>query len=219
MNLNSPVLVKLRDDLQVARDDLKKYVDLYRAERSDRREQESICINLRKQNDDLLQHNQLLREKLDKVMQHIDAFQIPKPYKKWEDLQAGVSKAKRQTQYRKCLEQSMMYLHEAKRVRVQLRIGEKEVFFVWCTNELRMLRNQARNLQALNVINESNSNQNHENIHEYDSEEQYQQQQQHQQQAVIQIPTYQMGLGMLYISEEYYMSWIFSKLVTKLTTN
>ena len=104
-------------------------------------------------------------------MQHIDAFQIPKPYKKWEDLQSGVSKAKHQAQYRKCLEQSMMYLHEAKRARVQLRIGEKEVFFVWCTNELCMLRNQARNLQALNVINESNSNQGHENIDAYDSEE------------------------------------------------
>ena len=41
----------------------------------------------------------------------------------------------------------MMYLHEAKRARVQLRIGEKEVFFLWSEKELRKLKRKANNLQ------------------------------------------------------------------------
>ena len=172
MNVNHPVIVRLRQELQTARDDLNKYIDLYRRERSDRREQESICINLRKENHDLLQNNELLHERLDKVMQHIDNFQIPKPYKKWENLQSAATKAKRKCQYHRCLEQSMMYLHEATRARVQLRVGEKEVFFVWSTNDLCMLRNQAKTWEGLSTNNnQSSSNEGNEFIDAYDSED------------------------------------------------
>ena len=153
MNNNNPILVNLRNQLRQSRINAQNYVALYRNERTDRRQQEQRCRQLEQQIIELIEQNDSLRQDLDECVQHIDSFQIPKPYKKWEELQSPVSKAKRKADYRNCLEQSMMYLHEAKRVRVQMLIGKQEIFLVWSQNELRRLRNDAKNIRLPRVLN------------------------------------------------------------------
>ena len=130
MNRNDPVLQALRNELDEAKNDLRNYMTLYRNERDDRRQVEDCCIQLQQDLQNLTQRHEELREQLDACMNYIDSFEVSKPYKKWEDLVSSVTRAKRKAQYKKCLDQSMMYLHEVKWARIQLRIGENEVVFV-----------------------------------------------------------------------------------------
>ena len=95
MNQNPQIIQVLRNQLDEVRNDLRKYTNLYRNERDDRRQQEIHVQELRTEILNLLNSNRALRENLNSCQEHINGYKIPKPSKKWEDLQSPTSKAKR----------------------------------------------------------------------------------------------------------------------------
>ena len=169
--MNDRVLVNLRNQLQEVKNDLKIYNNLYKTERAEKTQLENVQRELIVENRKLLEANDLLRNQLDDVNKHMDAFQVPKPHKKWGNLKSTASKAKRQSQYRRCLDQSLMYLHEAQRARLQLRIGEKEIFFIWSKNDLSRLRRKRKNLERVNRNSDPNETNGEQSDHEADSED------------------------------------------------
>ena len=94
MNLNNPVIINLRQQLQNLRNEVTNYKQLYRTERQDRRNQKNICQELQNRVANLLEDNDSLSNDLDMCRQHVDAFQIPKPVKKWHKLKSANAVAK-----------------------------------------------------------------------------------------------------------------------------
>ena len=134
MNLQDPVVVNLRNEVQKLRQDLTVYRNLYKRECDEMKQLKIDCHELQHQIANLLEQNETLSEQLDGCHEHIDSFQIPKPTKKWCELTSPNSIAKRKCEYKRCLSQSLMYLHEVKRACVQLHIGNKEIFFFLVCN-------------------------------------------------------------------------------------
>ena len=144
MNQNNPLVVNLRQQLQEVKDELAQYKGMYRNERRDRRQQEERCQMLQQQVLDVGNEKNLYRDKLYQCREHINSFKVPKPLKRWSSLRSPISRAKRKSQYRKCLDQSMMHLHEASRVRLQMRVGNEEIVIIWSQDDLRNFRAAAR---------------------------------------------------------------------------
>ena len=146
MNQNQRILNQLRDELQRTKYELNNYKNVYRNERDDRRIQEARANFLQTENLELQEDKDNLNEQLQEFREHINAFRIRKGYKTWANLKSPVSRAKRKSQFRRCLDQAMMHLHEVTRSRVQLRIGKEDIVLVWAKNHFRYLRNRGRNI-------------------------------------------------------------------------
>ena len=144
MNYNQRVIANLRQQLLQCQEDMRVYRTLYRNERDDRRQQQHHCQELEDTLVNYLDENESLRDQVHLLHQYISLFEVPKPKKRWDSLKSGNSIAKRKSEYRHCLNQAMMHLHEVQRARIQLRIGKNEIVFIWCQNELRKLRNNLR---------------------------------------------------------------------------
>ena len=154
MNVNDPAFIALRDQLRQVTADLGAYKTLYRNERDDLRAQQNRCRELEEENANLLDEKATLQDELDQCRDHINSFKVPRPCKKWSELTSPNTLGKRKNQYKECLEQSLLHLHEATRARVQLRIGKQEVFFLWSANDLRRLRHQNRHVLPPNRNNQ-----------------------------------------------------------------
>ena len=146
MNPNDPLLTQLRAELDAAKTKLKHYKAAYRNERNERQRAENYARDLQQMLGDLNDERRNLQTELYDCREHINSFNVPKPSKRWQDLISSISKAKRKAQYRKCIDQSIVHLHEAQRIRVQMKVGEQEVFIVWSEDDLQTLRNQAINV-------------------------------------------------------------------------
>ena len=145
MNINNRIVANLRNQLHEAQRDMRAYRNLYRNERTDRRQQQRHCNELEQTLGNFFDENEALKNEIDFLRRHVSLFEVPKPKKKWHQLRSGNSIGKRKSEYRQCLNQSMIHLHEVKRARVQLRIGKKEIVFIWCQNELKEMRNNLKN--------------------------------------------------------------------------
>ena len=154
MNRNDPLVAHLRNELQERNRDVKKYRDLYRNECKVNMEHEKQYQEIQMKYIQLLDDIESLKEDLNTCREHINSFKIPKPYKKWDQLKSETSKAKRKSDYRKCLDQSMMYLHEAQRVRIQMRVGNKEIFFLWSEREMSALRRKQTTINSVTNTNQ-----------------------------------------------------------------
>ena len=167
MNINDPIFQRLRTELDQVRQELRQYKMVYRNERQDRRQLNIHCQNLQQNVADLNQNLENLRNELYDCREHINSFKVPKPAKKWENLISPLSRSNRKKQYRKCLDQSMIHLHEAKRARLQFRIGNEDVTLLWSENDLNQLRTNARNVVRpqihRNVNDPTNQGNNSEN--------------------------------------------------------
>ena len=146
MNQNQRILQQLRDEIERTKQELNNYKHVYRTERDDRRVQEARSNYLQAENVQLEEDKENLQEDIQQLRAHVNAYRIPKGYKKWAQLKSPVSRAKRKSQFRRCLDQSMMHLNEVTRARVQLRIANEEVILVWAKNHFRFLRNRGRNI-------------------------------------------------------------------------
>ena len=146
MNQNQRILQQLGDELQRTKEEVNNYKNVYRIERDDRRLQEARANMLQIDNVQLQEDKDNLNEQLQDFRAHINAFTIRKGYKKWANLKSPVSRAKRKSQFRRCLDQAMMHLQEVTRARVQLRIGKDDISLVWARNHFRFLRNRGRNI-------------------------------------------------------------------------
>ena len=159
MNFNQRVITNLREQLRQCQEDMRAYRTLYRNERNDQRQQQQRCQELEDTLGNYLDQNESLRDKLHLCQNHIALFEVPKPKKKWDDLKSGNSIGKRKSEYKHCLDQAMMHLHEVKRAHIQMRIGKNEIVFVWCENELKKLRrNLANRLSNDADLNDTDSN-------------------------------------------------------------
>ena len=140
------ILQHLREELAQTKQELNNYRHLYRNERNDRREQEARANALQIENVQIEEDKDEIQDQLQQCRTHIDAFKIRKGYKTWGELKSSTSRAKRKSQFRRCLDQSMLHLHEVKRARVQLRVAKEDIVLVWAQNHFRYLRNRARNI-------------------------------------------------------------------------
>ena len=169
MQRNDPVLQRLRDELDQTKTELYQYKVLYRNERTDRRLQEDQCHRLQERIIDVTNEKDQLTQELYQCREDINSYKIPKPLKKWQNLKSPVSKARRKAQHRKCLDQSMMHLHEAQRVCVQMKIGNDEIFLVWSEDDLKNLKDEHPNIVRPLWIN--NDNESHENENNSEDED------------------------------------------------
>ena len=170
MNRNARIMQQLRDELEIAKQELNNYKHIYQTEQDDRRIQEARANFLQTENVQIEEDNENLNQQLQELRRHINGFAIRKGYKKWAQLKSPVSRAKRKSQFRRCLDQSMMHLHDAftvKRARVQLRIGREDIVLVWARNHFRYLRNR-----GINILNNNQQNVNVNNINISDSDSQ-----------------------------------------------
>ena len=134
------ILQTLRGQLETAKTDLKNYKFLYQEEVARNREAAQRIEHLELQNLNLTRENKSLQNRLEAFQENSIAMQVPRGYKKYHQLKSPTAKARRRAQFKRCLNQSLMHLHEVKNVQVKLIIGDKDVNFSWCQNDLRNLR-------------------------------------------------------------------------------
>ena len=100
----------------------------------------------------MLAENTELNNQLKDMKAHIDLFKVPKGYKKFHQLKSPTAKARRKAQFKRCLNQSMIHLHEIRFAQVKLTIGDKGLDFTWCQDDLRELRSNATNILPNGLI-------------------------------------------------------------------
>ena len=86
MQHNNPVLQRLRAELDQVKNELRQYKVLYRNERNDRSSQEDRSIRFQETILQLRNEEDELTQELHACREHINSFKIPKPLKKWQNL-------------------------------------------------------------------------------------------------------------------------------------
>ena len=144
MTTQERIIANLQEQVNLGKQKIIQYRHLYIDQRKEAETQNQLLRNLRQSVADLQEINNNLTHQLELCSQHINDFKVPKGYKKWAELISPISRNKRKASYRKCLDQSMMHLHEAERVKVSIKIGQKELGLLWSKNDLKSLRRRRR---------------------------------------------------------------------------
>ena len=146
MNTPERIQAALRRQLDLKKQQLVHYKHLYTAQRREAQTQNNIIRTLRANLNEKEQDLTRLNAEIRVCRAHINGFKVPRGYKKWQHLISPISRAKRKAAYRKCLDHSMLHLHEAERVHVSMKIATQEVVLVWSKHDLQSLRAAAPNI-------------------------------------------------------------------------
>ena len=93
----------------------------------------------------------------------MNALKVPKGYKKYHKLKSPTAKAKRKAQFKRCLNQAIINLHEIRNTQVRLVIGDKDVNLNWSLNDLKEMQRNPDHLAANAQNNDGNIPDNREN--------------------------------------------------------
>ena len=119
----------------------------------DNREAVQRLRELENENEILTNLNTELEEKVNIYEDHVNKFKVPKFYKKFHKLRSPTAKAQRKSQFKRCLNQSIVHLKEIKNAQLKLMIGKKDINLSWSQNELKELRSKHAQL-PMNLPND-----------------------------------------------------------------
>ena len=168
---SNAVLTTLRNQLAQSKNQTAQYKNLYRRERQENRVVVNLNNQLQRQNNQLQQEIDNLHDQLQDLENHVNSFRFPKVYKKYHELKSPVGRAQRRSQFKRCIEQSLIHIQEVKHATVKLRIGSKDVELFWSENELKNLRWIGQNIVGEGPGNDSTSDEESdiENDKQFDS--------------------------------------------------
>ena len=149
MAVPQAVVDTIRRQLERAKAELNNYKTLYQNEVQDNRQALQRIDDLENENEVLRTVNNALDQKIEKYDRILNGLRVPKGYKKYHQLKSPTTKGRRRAQFKRCLNTSIVHLHEIKNAQVKLLIGDKDVNLSWSQNELRDLRTNQRDLELL----------------------------------------------------------------------
>ena len=132
---------------------MRQFRGLYENELRDNREAVQRIRELENENQTLKDVNNDLEQKVNIYEDHVKIFKVPKVYKKYHKLRSPTAKAQRKSQFKRCLNQSIVHLKEIRNAQLKLLIGNKDINLSWSQNELKELRSKHAQL-PMNLPND-----------------------------------------------------------------